>query len=195
MRDGKRWQRLVERELADFFGEFDFRVAKIDVETWWWVAATYSNPVSALRFVRDFEVDGCTVDLGRPVDGHLPPHPIWISEGPINWVPLKAVLEVRSPELLEQAHQLRGLEKDELARQLRFWVEAIRSSAPEFLHGDSTCIDEAAAVLRRQMQPETLTISLPDDASEDEMRRAIEEAQATVPPEITVIGQRYSRRN
>lgn len=123
MRDGKRWRRLVEAHV-DFLDDLGFQLAAVEAESWWWVSVTYSNAASAIRFTRDFESEGCEVDLGRLVDGRVPPRPIWVSAEPITWVPLDTVLEVRAPGLLKQARRLRGLEADELGRQLTFWVEA-----------------------------------------------------------------------
>ena len=195
MREGRRWRRLVEAHV-DFLDDRGYRIAAVAAETYLWVAVTYANVGSAIRFSRDHQAHGCEVDLGRLVDGQVPPHPIWMSAEPINWVPLTTVLEVRAPGLIRQARRLRGLGADEISSQLTFWAQAIHTAVPDFLDGSLACIDEAAALLRRrwESEPETLTVSLPEHASADEMRRTLQEAQATVPPEVKVVGQHYQDR-
>lgn len=183
---------MVEANV-DFLSDLNFQLVSIEVETWWHVSVMYSSDTSAIRFVRDFEADGCEVLLGRLVDGQVPPQPIWVSAEPVNWVPLDAVLETRAPELLEQVRRLRGVGNEDVTRQLRFWSEALQQVVRDFLDGDMACINEGAIVLTQRLEFETLTVSLPEDPSDDEMRRAIEEARATAPPGIRVVGQRYQR--
>ncbi len=71
----------------------------------------------------------------------------------IDWALLDIVLGVRSPQRHAELSRMKGLAKIELERQLAFWAESIQSVVSDFLGGDLSAIDEAAARGYRRPAP------------------------------------------
>jgi hypothetical protein len=129
------------------------------------------------------------------VGGELPEYEVWVTDGPRNRVLFDNVLIARAPEVDEASRALGGLSREDEEKQLRFWADALRSVAPDFLEGDDAPLREGEHVVRQRVaeNPQELTIWLPSDASEEEEDRAREEARQTAPPNVEVSVRRYRR--
>jgi hypothetical protein len=105
------------------------------------------------------------------------------------------VLIARDPELDQASQALGGLSKVDELKQLRFWADALRSVAPDFLDGDDAPLRDGEQVVRQRVaeNPQELTICLPSDASQEEEDRARDKAKQTAPPNVEVSVRRYRR--
>jgi hypothetical protein len=190
---GESWARAVAAHFG-FLEAHGYAFASVDDSSFWQTDVLYRRPEVAVKITRSNEFRRVEVSIIRLVDDHVAPEPIWLTPTvPIHSALLDNVLEARGSELRWRAGAVSGLGADEVQRQLAFWAAALREVCPEFLDGDATAIDEVAAMLRAKVanHPAQLTIHLPDSASAAEKARAILEAQDTVPPEVTVVVNRY----
>ena len=190
---GESWARAVAAHFG-FLEAHGYALASVDDSSFWQTDALYRRPEVAVKIARSVEFRRVEVSLIRLVDDQVAPEPIWLTaSAPVHSVLLDNVLEARDSELRWRAGAVGGLGDDEVQRQLAFWAAALREVCPEFLDGDATAIDEAAAMLRAKVarHPQQLTIHLPASASAAEEARAIVEAERTVPPEVKVVVNRY----
>jgi hypothetical protein len=192
-RAAKAWERRV-REHFDFLVEHGFRFDRVEASSWA-TTAFYLSPTLGLEMTRSVEFDRVEITLLRLVHGELPEYEVWVTDSPLNRVLFDNVLIARAPELDEASRGLKGLSSDEEDKQLRFWADALRSVAPDFLDGDDAALREGEQVVRQRVaeNPQELTIWLPGDASQAEEDRAREEARQTAPPNVEVSVRRYRR--
>jgi hypothetical protein len=192
-RAAKAWERRV-REHFDFLVEHGFRFDHVKASTWA-TTALYLSPTLGLEVTRSVEFDRVELELIRLVGGELPEYEVWITDTPRNRVLFDNVLIARAPELDEASQALGGLSKGDEEKQLRFWADALRSVAPDFLDGDDAPLREGERVIRQRVaeNPQELTIWLPSDASQEEEDRARDEARQTAPPNVEVSVRRYRR--
>jgi hypothetical protein len=187
------WERQV-REHFDFLVEHGFRFDHVE-EKWWATTARYLSGTLGLEVTRSVEFNRVEISLLRLVDGKLPEHEVWVTDSPRNRVLFDNVLIARSPELDEESRALKGLSSEEKEKQLRFWADALRSVAPDFLDGDDAALRDGEQVVRQRVaeNPQELTIWLPGDASQEEENRAREEARQAAPPNVEISVRRYRR--
>jgi hypothetical protein len=192
-RAAKAWERRV-REHFDFLVEHGFRFDRVEASSWA-TTAFYLSPTLGLEMTRSVEFNRVEITLLRLVHGELPEYEVWVTDSPLNRVLFDNVLIARAPELDEASRGLKGLSSDEEDKQLRFWADALRSVAPDFLDGDDAALREGEQVVRQRVaeNPQELTIWLPGDASQAEEDRAREEARQTAPPNVEVSVRRYRR--
>jgi hypothetical protein len=192
-RAAKAWERRV-REHFDFLVEHGFRFDRVEASSWA-TTAFYLSPTLGLEMTRSVEFNRVEITLLRLVHGELPEYEVWVTDSPLNRVLFDNVLIARAPELDEASRGLKGLSSDEEDKQLRFWADALRSVAPDFLDGDDAALREGEQVVRQRVaeNPQELTIWLPGDASQAEEDRAREEARQTAPPNVEVSVRRYHR--
>ena len=131
----------------------------------------------------------------RLVDGEVPEYPVFISSDRIDWVSLTDIVAVRRPDLLPACRDQRGLGEAEIRAQLDFWAGVLTDVVPDFLAGDAAAIDEAAVLIRQRVaeHPQRITVSLPQEATDDELAAAVADARVGVPDEVEVVGRRYRR--
>ena len=141
------------------------------------------------------QFDRVEITLVRLVEGELPEYEVWVTDSPRNRVLFDNVLIARAPDVDEASRALSGLSRGDEEEQLRFWADALRSVAPDFLEGDDAPLREGEQVVRQRVaeNPQELTIWLPSDASQEEEDRAREEAMQTAPPNVEVSVRRYHR--
>jgi hypothetical protein len=192
-RAAKGWERLVRGQF-DFLVEHGFRYDHVE-EKWWATTARYLSPTLGLEVTRSVEFDRVEISLLRLVDGELPEYEVWVTDSPRNRVLFDNVLIARSPELDEVSRTLKGLSSEEEEKQLRFWADALRRVAPDFLEGDDAALRDGEQVVRQRVaaNPQELTIWLPGDASQKEEDRAREKARQTAPPNVVISVRRYGR--
>jgi hypothetical protein len=192
-RAAKAWERRVE-EHFDFLVEHGFRFGYAEANSWA-TTARYLSPTLGLEVTRSVEFDRVEIQLIRLVEGELPEHEVWVTDSTLNRVLFDNVLIARAPELDEASRALKGLSSEDEEKQLRFWADALRSVAPDFLDGDDAPLRDGEQVVRQRVaeNPQELTIWLPSDASEEEEDRAREEASETAPPNVEVSVRRYRR--
>jgi hypothetical protein len=192
-RAAKAWERRV-REHFDFLVEHGFRFDRVEASSWA-TTAFYLSPTLVLEMTRSVEFDRVEITLLRLVHGELPEYEVWVTDSPRNRVLFDNVLIARALELDEASRALKGLSSDEEDKQLRFWADALRSVAPDFLDGDDAALREGEQVVRQRVaeNPQELTIWVPGDASQAEEDRAREEARQTAPPNVEVSVRRYRR--
>jgi hypothetical protein len=192
-RAAKAWERRV-RGHFDFLVEHGFRFERVETNAWA-TTAVYLSPALGLEVTRSVEFDRVEIELIRLVEGELPEYEVWVTDGPRNRVLFDNVLIARAPELDEASRALSGLSTEDEETQLRFWADALRSVAPDFLEGDDAPLREGEQVVRQRVveNPQELTIWLPSDASQEEEDRAREEARQTAPPNVEVSVRRYRR--
>jgi len=189
----KAWERRV-REHFDFLIEHGFRFDHVEASSWA-TTARYLSPTLGLEVTRSVEFDRVELELIRLVKGELPEYEIWITDNPRNRVLFDNVLIARDPQLDKASQALGGLSKEDELKQLRFWADALRSVAPDFLDGDDAPLRDGEQVVRQRVaeNPQELTIWLPSDASQEEEDRARDEARQTAPPNVEVSVRRYRR--
>jgi len=189
----KAWKRQVRKHF-DFLVEHGFRFDHVD-EKWWAITAVYLSSRLGLEVTRSTEFDRVEITLVRLVEEKLPEYEVWVSDGPLNRVLFDNVLIARAPELDEASRALKGLSAKDEEHQLRFWADALRSVAPEFLEGDDAALRDGERVIRQRVgeNPQELTVWLPSDASAEEEDRAREEARQTAPPNVEISVRRYRR--
>ena len=192
-RAAKAWEHRV-REHFDFLVEHGFRFDHVDAK-WWATTAVYLSPALGLEVTRSTEFNRVEITLLRLVGGELPEDEIWVTDGALNRILFDNVLIVRAPELDEASRALKGLSHKDEEQQLRFWADALRSVAPDFLDGDDTPLRDGELVIRQRVaeNPQELTIWLPSDASQEHEDRARKEARQTAPPNVEVSVKRYRR--
>ena len=192
-RAAKAWERRV-REHFDFLVERGFRFDHVEAR-WWATTARYLSPTLGLEVTRSVEFDRVEITLLRLVEGKLPEYEVWVTDRPRNRVLFDNVLIARAPEVDEASRDLSGLSREDEEKQLRFWADALRSVAPDFLEGRDAPLREGEHVVRQRVaeKPQELTIWLPSEASEEEEDRAREEARQTAPPSVEVSVRRYRR--
>lgn len=192
-RAAKAWERRV-REHFDFLVEHGFRFDHVEASPWA-TTALYLSPTLGLEVTRSVEFDRVELELLRLVAGELPEYDVWVTDSPRNRVLFDNVLIARAPELDEASRALSGLSSEDEQKQLRFWADALRSVAPDFLDGDDAPLREGEQVVRQRVaeNPQELTIWLPGDASEEDENRAREEARQTAPSNVEISVRRYRR--
>jgi hypothetical protein len=192
-RAAKAWERRV-REHFDFLVEHGFRFDHVEASSWA-TTALYLSPTLGLEVTRSVEFDRVELELIRLVGGELPEYEVWITDSPRNRVLFDNVLIARAPELDEASLALGGLSKEAEEMQLRFWADALRSVAHDFLDGDDAPLRDGEQVVRQRVaeNPQELTIWLPSDASQEEEDRARDKAKQTAPPNVEVSVRRYRR--
>jgi hypothetical protein len=192
-RAAKAWERQV-REHFDFLVEHGFRFDHVEAQ-WWATTARYLSPTLGLEVTRSVEFDRVEISLLRLVEGQSPEHEVWLTERPLNRVLFDNVLIARAPELADASGPLKGLSSPALEKQLRFWADALRSIAPEFLQGDDAALVDGERVIRQSAadEPQELTIWLPADATSEDEERALEKARRTTPPEVRISMRKYAR--
>ena len=155
----------------------------------------YLSSTLGLEVTRSVEFDRVEITLVRLVEGELPEYEVWVTDSPRNRVLFDNVLIARAPDVDEASRALSGLSRGDEEEQLRFWADALRSVAPDFLEGDDAPLREGEQVVRQRVaeNPQELTIWLPSDASQEEEDRAREEAMQTAPPNVEVSVRRYHR--
>lgn len=190
-RAAKAWERQV-REHFDFLVAHGFRLDHVEAE-WWATTAVYLSPTLGLEVTRSTEFDRVEITLLRLEGGEIPEYDVWVSESQLNRVLFDNVLIARAPELDEESRTLKGLSSKDVKRQLRFWADALRSVAPDFLEGDDSSLRDGERVIRQRVaeNPQELTIWLPSDASQEEAVRARAEARQTAPPNVEITVKRY----
>jgi len=189
----KAWESRV-REHFDFLVEHGFRFDHVEASTWA-TTAVYLSSVLGLEVTRSVEFERVEIELVRLTDGALPEHEVWVTDNPLNRILFDNVLIARAPELDEASRTLKGLSNEDEGKQLRFWADALRSVAPDFLAGDDAALREGDQVIRQRVaeNPQELTIWVPSDASQEEEDRAREEASQSAPPNVKVSVRRYRR--
>jgi hypothetical protein len=192
-RAAKAWERRV-REHFDFLVEHGFRFDHVETSSWA-TTVLYLSPTLGLEVTRSVEFDRVELELLRLVAGELPEYDVWVTDSQRNRVLFDNVLIARAPEVDEASRALSGLSREEVEKQLRFWADALRSVAPDFLDGDDAPLREGERVIRQRVaeNPQELTIWLPGDASQEEEARARDEARQTAPPNVEVSVRRYRR--
>ncbi len=192
-RAAKAWERRV-REHFDFLVEHGFRFDHVQASSWA-TTALYLSPALGLEVTRSVEFDRVELELIRLVEGKLPEHEVWVTDSTLNRVLFDNVLIARAPELDEASRTLKGLSSEDEVKQLRFWADALRSVAPDFLDGDDAPLRDGEQVVRQRVadNPQELTIWLPSDASQEEEDRAHDEARRTAPPNVEISVRRYRR--
>ncbi len=187
------WRELVEPHFG-FLTDLGFTSVEVDESSFWSLWVQYRSGTSAVRISKSNEFIRCEVELIRLVDGQVPPYPIWITADRIDWALLDTVLEVRAPELMRRIPP-GGLKPSELDNQLRFWSQALRDWAADFLAGGFGPIDDAAGLVRARVaeQPQQVQVWIPDTAPAGAEADAAARAQADVPPNIGVTVRRYRR--
>jgi hypothetical protein len=192
-RFGKAWERRV-REHFDFLVEHGFRFDNVEAN-WWATTAVYLSPALGLEVTRSVEFNRVEITLLRLVGRELPEYEVWVADRPLNRVLFDNVLIARAPDVDEASRTLTGVSSKEVERQLRFWADALRSVAPDFLDGDDAPLREGEQVVRQRVEenPQELTIWLPSDASQKDEDRARERARQTAPPNVEVSVRRYRR--
>jgi hypothetical protein len=192
-RAAKAWERRV-REHFDFLVEHGFRFDHVEAN-WWATTAVYLSPTLGLEVTRSVEFNRVEITLLRLVGEELPEYEVWVADSPLNRVLFDNVLIARAPEVDEASRTLSGVSSKEVEKQLRFWADALRSVAPDFLDGDDAPLREGEQVVRQRVEenPQELTIWLPSDASQEDEDRARERARKTAPPNVEVSVKRYRR--
>jgi hypothetical protein len=192
-RAAKAWERRV-REHFDFLVEHGFRFDHVEARSWA-TTALYLSPTLGLEVTRSVEFDRVELELIRLVEGELPDYEVWVTDSPRNRVLFDNTLIARSPKLDEASRALKGLSSEEEEKQLRFWADALRSVAPDFLDGDDAALRDGEQVVRQRVaeNPQELTIWLPGDASRKDEDRARERARKTAPPDVEISVRRYRR--
>ena len=189
----KAWERRV-KEHFDFLVEHGFRFDHVEVKPWA-TTARYLSPTLGLEVTRSAEFDRVELELLRLVGGELPEYEVWLTDRPRNRVLFDNVLIARAPELDEASRGLTGLSSADEEKQLRFWADALRSVAADFLDGDDAPLREGEQVVRQRVaeKPQELTIWLPSEASQEDEERARKEARQTAPANVEVSVKRYHR--
>ena len=192
-RAAKAWERRV-REHFDFLVEHGFRFDHVETSSWA-TTARYLSPTLGLEVTRSVEFDRVEIELIRLVEGRLPEYEVWVTDSPLNRVLFDNVVIARAPEVDKASRALSGLSGDNVEKQLRFWADALRTVAPEFLSGDDAPLRDGEGVIRQRVaeNPQEVTIWLPGDASQEEEDRARDEARRTAPPNVEVSVRRYHR--
>jgi hypothetical protein len=192
-RAAKAWERRV-REHFDFLVEHGFRFDHVEASSWA-TTALYLSPTLGLEVTRSVEFDRVELELLRLVAGELPEYDVWVTDSPRNRVLFDNVLIARAPEVDDASRALSGLSREEVEKQLRFWADALRSVAPDFLDGDDAPLREGERVVRQRVteNPQELTIWLPGGATQEEEDRARDKARQTAPSNVEISVRRYRR--
>jgi hypothetical protein len=187
------WRKQVDPHFG-FLADRGFSAVDVDDSSFWSLWVQYRSDTAAVRVSKSNEFVRCEVNLIRLVDGAVPPYPIWITAERIDWTLLDTVLEVRAPELMRQRPP-GGLKTSELDSQLRFWSQALRDWAGDFLTGGFDPIDEAAAVGRARVaaNPQEVQVWIADSAPASSEADVAARVQADVPPNVGVTVRRYRR--
>lgn len=191
------WRRLVEPHFAFLEGAgFRFAEEMGDAGAWR-TRAVYLAPGRAVAVDYSVEFRRVEVSLLRLTDEQLPAPQVWVTDAPITQVLLDNVLKARAPERYEAQRAATGLGGDALDEQLAAHAAALRDVAGDFMAGSLAAIDDADRLIRGQIRehPQQLIVWLPENATADDEREAIERARATAPPKVAVITKRYSQRD
>jgi hypothetical protein len=190
------WRRVVQPHFR-FLEDAGFRCAPDLGDTGTWrTRVVYVADQRAVAVDYSVEFERVEVWLLRLADGQLPEPQVWVTDAPIAHVRLDNVLHARDPERYEAQRALTRLSDDALDSQLAAGAAALREVAADFVAGSLAAIDDAERVIRAQIQehPQQLTIHLPDGATADEEREAIDRVRARVPPNVGIVAQRYRQR-
>jgi hypothetical protein len=175
-----------------FLVEHGFRVDHVETSAWA-ITVVYLSQTLGIEVTRSVEFGRVEITLLRLVEGQSPEHEVWLTERPLNRVLFDNVLLARAPDLADAS--TKGLSSPAVEKQLRFWADALRSVAPEFLRGDDAALADGERVIRQSVadEPQVLTIWLPADATPEDEERAVERARRTTPPEVRISMRKYAR--
>lgn len=120
---------------------------------------------------------------------------VWVSDAPLDEILLANVLQARAPDRFEDSRQLEGLAAKQLELQLATDSGALREVASDFLEGSFAAMDDGERIIRQRIDqvPQALTVWLPEQATADAERKALDQARASVPPGVAVVAKRYGR--
>jgi hypothetical protein len=145
--EAQTWRELVERHF-DFLTDFGFTLTGTDDTSSWQVWVQYASSDSAIRIVRSVEFDRVELHLYRLLNGEVPPYSQGTVSGVGNQALFDNVMESRGRRTVEGG----GLSDPDIERQLGYWSESLRRSAPEFLSGDLSALDEAASIVDERVR-------------------------------------------
>jgi hypothetical protein len=179
-----------------FLRDAGFDAVTADVSSNWSSTVEYRSATGAVRVGVSRETNRVEVYLVRLDADGVPAFPIFVTDARLDWAVLDTVVSLRRPELLEQAPPLRGTRDGEVAAQLAFWSRALREAAADFVAGGFAPIDEAGELVRRSVadRPQEVRVSMPADATDEEVAAQLDDVRASTPPAVTVFGRRYGRR-
>jgi hypothetical protein len=145
--DAESW-RLVVEPYFRFLNELGFRLTDLNGDSPWETWAQYTSAESAFRVSRSVEFQRVEVVLLRLVNGQAPLYSTGTVDGVGYWTLFDNVMEARGQTVVEPG----GLDPQAVDRQLTFWAASVRRVAPDFLAGDLSAIDEAAAIVDERMR-------------------------------------------
>src|SRR5262249_18517477 len=176
------WRAQVDRHFASLRTTYGFRLTRADASSAWVTSVVYQSDVAAVRVDRSIEFNRVELSVLRLVRGRLPrepTHPIFITpETVINETGFDTILQLRRPQLLEQRHDLRGLDNEHIERSLAFLARTLEEIAPDVLAGDLSLFVAVDEHIKAGIKahPPTVTVYLPEDATPEREAAAIEEA-------------------
>ena len=193
--EAEAWRAQVDRHFAYLRTTYGFRITSADASSVWVTRVVYQTDMAAVRVDRSFEFQRVELSVMRLVDGRLPEYPIFIlPDTVINQTLFDSILMIRSPHLLEQLHELTGLDDEHIEASLAFLARTVEEIVPDFLTGDLSIFAAVDALIKERVKahPPLITVYLPEDATPEREAAAIDEARKGSPG-IQVVARRYRR--
>lgn len=189
------WRAQVDRHFAYLRTTYGFRITSADASSVWVTRVVYQTDAAAVRVDGSLEFQRVELSVMRLVDGRLPEYPVFIlPDTVINETVFDNILQIRSPQLLDQLHELHGLDDEHIEQSLAFLARTLEEIAPDFLTGDFALFGAVDALIKERVKahPPVITVYLPEDAP-PERDAAAAEAAHQGSPGVLVVVRRYRR--
>ncbi len=189
------WQEKVDRHFAYLRATYGFRITSADASSGWVTRVVYQTDMAAVCVDRSIEFERVELSVMRLVDGRLPEYPVFIlPDTVINETLFDNILTIRNPRLLDQLHELKGLDDDHIEASLAFLARTLEEIMPDFLTDDLSIFKEVDELIKERVKahPPTITIYLPEDATAEHETATVEEARKSSSG-IQVVTRRYRR--
>ncbi|HEV2235669.1 MAG TPA: hypothetical protein VGR57_03320 [Ktedonobacterales bacterium] len=193
--EAEAWQAKVDRHFAYLRTTYDFRITSADASSFWVTRVVYQSDVAAVAVDRSVEFERVELSVIRLVDGRLPEYPIFIlPDTVINQTLFDNILTIRSPHLVGQLDEFRGLDDEHIETSLAFLGRTLEEIAPDFLTGDLSIFEAVDALIKERVKahPPIITVHLPESATAEQEAAAIEAAR-NGSPGVQVVARRYRR--
>jgi hypothetical protein len=189
-----KWRAIVDPHFG-FLNDRGFALKDdASASTFWVTSAVYASEDRAIAVEHSVEFRRVDVALLRLENGQIPKPQVWVTDAPISRMLLDNVLQARVPDIYDEINRLTGLKEPQLSEQLAARAKALQDVASDFLDGSFAALEDGERVVRKRVEqsPQEIIVWLPNDASAEEERRAVENAQATAPPNVSVTAKRYN---
>jgi hypothetical protein len=193
--EAEAWRAKVDQHFAYLRTAYGFRITSADASSFWLTRVVYQSDVAAVAVDRSVEFERVEVSVMRLVDGQLPEYPVFIlPDTVINQTLFDNILMITNPTLLDQLNGLKGLDDDQIEKNLAFLARTLEENVSAFLNGDLSIFEAVDRLIKERVKahPPIITVYMPEDATAAHEAATIEKVRKDSPG-IQVVVRRYRR--